>query len=575
MTQASQIGWIGLDGPPPAAELHGEKAVLLAAAADAGLSVPPGFALPPGFDGDLKVSIAMVETATGTRLGCTTNPLLLAVRPSAPIKAGGVAPAILNIGVGAPTLDALRASLGERTAHDLYRRLIHSYGAGALGLEGEEFEYALHDALRLSGADSETDLDAAQLAELAETCLALIDEEADTPFPQDPWAQLSGALDALPAAWNSSRAQSRRQNMGQDAGTPIALIVQQMALGLGAAPSGAGFADLRDEATGNRNLTGRYLPNAQGEDALMGLRTPMVLTIEEREALGLHGEALEEIAPDIVQALRDAGKVLESTIGDAVSLEFTVSSGTLHILEVKRARRSAKAAVRIAIDLAESGAITRRQALMRVDPAHLEEQLHPAIDPDAPRDLAGQGLPASPGAAFGPLVFSPDAAEALAGRGTPGILASIETSPEDIRGMHAAGGVLTVRGGMTSHAAVVARGLGKPCIVGARDLSLDRDAGTLTTADGRRFGEGDIITVDGTTGQVLAGQVATIQPETTGAFATLMNWADAERRLDVRANADTGHDAEIARGFGAQGIGLCRTEHMFFNRAAASAPCAR
>ncbi|MEM7059965.1 MAG: pyruvate, phosphate dikinase [Pseudomonadota bacterium] len=564
MTAMSEIGWIGLDGPAPVPEVHGEKAALLAAAAKAGLKVPPGYVLPPSYDGDLRQPTAKLEAAASSRLGCAQTPLMVAVRPSAPSSAGGTAPAILNIGIGSKTLPSFQSKLGERTGLDLYRRLIHSYGAGALGLEGEEFEYALHDALRLSGADDETQLDAAQLSSLAETCLNLIAVETDQPFPQDAWTQLQGAVAALPGAWAGQRARLRRQAMGLDPDAPMALIVQEMVIGLGTPPSGAGFAELREEATGLPHLTGRYLPEAQGEDALMGMRTPMVLTTEERDALGLHGEALEEAAPGIMPALQIAGSTLEKAIGDAVSLEFTVSGGELYILEVKRARRSAKAAVQIVVDLADDGAITRKDALLKIDPAHLEEQLHPAIDPDAPRDLIGQGLPASPGAASGPLVFSPDAAEASASRGGAAILASIETSPEDIRGMHAAGGVLTVRGGMTSHAAVVARGLGKPCIVGARDLILDRDQGTLTAADGRRFNEGDIITVDGTTGQVLAGEVATIQPETSGAFSTLMEWADAERRLGVRANADTAVDASTANGFRAQGIGLCRTEHMFF-----------
>ncbi|MEM6662963.1 MAG: PEP-utilizing enzyme, partial [Pseudomonadota bacterium] len=561
MTEActmSGIGVIGLDGPAPDPARHGEKAALLAAGAAAGLPVPPALALPPGFTGDIAPLLSRLEAATGARLGGAEAPLLLSVRPSPIGTAGAQAPAVLDLGLTQAAFPALAARLGERTARDVHRRLLHSYGTGVLELEGDDFEYALHDALRLAGRESETDLDAGQLAALSKTYLGLIADEAEEPFPDDAMAQVAGAVAALPRIWNSRRARLRRQALGGDPDAPLALIIQVMALGLGPR-GGAGFADLRDEATGRRALSGRYLPDAQGDDALMGLRTPMVLTTAERDAMGLSGAALEDREPDAIAALRAAADVLENAIGDAVSLEFTIEDGAPKILEVKRARRSARAAIRIAVDLAEAGAITRHAALMRVDPGHLEEQLHPAIDPDAPRKVVGQGLPASPGAVSGPLVFTPDAAEVAEARGVQTILALIETSPEDIRGMHAAGGVLTVRGGMTSHAAVVARGLGKPCIVGARDLSLDRADGTLRTADGRNLQQGDIVTVDGTTGQVLAGEVAMIQPETSGAFATLMGWADEVRRLGVRANADTGEDAATARGFGACGIGLCRT----------------
>jgi pyruvate,orthophosphate dikinase len=560
-----EIGWIALSGPAPDPALHGEKAAFLAVAHAAGLDVPPGFALPPGFDGDIGEPLARLECAAGGRLGDGRDPLLVSVRPAAEMPAGGVAPAILNIGVTSATLPALAVRYGERTARDLHRRLIQAYGAAALGVEGEEFEYALHDALRYAGCESETELNAAQLAELAETCLALIGEAGAGPFPDDARAQLDGALRTLPVLWSGRRAAARRRAMGAG-DAPLGIIVQVMALGLGRGPCGAGLVQLRDEQTGAPALTGRYLSQAQGEDALMGLRTPQVITAEERLRLGLHEPSLEETAPQAVPTLREAGHRLEAAIGDAVGLEFTLAEGRLHILEVKRARRSARAAVQIAVDLAAAGAIDRETALMRVDPAHLEEQLHPAIDRAALRDLAGEGLPASPGAASGPLVFSPDAAEAAAQRNGSGILALIETGPEDIRGMHAARGVLTVRGGMTSHAAVVARGLGKPCVVGARGFVLDRTAGTLRAPNGRVFHEGDVVTVDGTTGQVLAGSVPMVQPEATGAFATLLAWADEARRLGVRANADTARDAATAEGFGAQGIGLCRTEHMFFQQ---------
>ena len=539
---------------------------MLGQAVAAGLDVPPGFVLPSNCESDPTAALDLLQQQCNAVLGDAERPLLVSVRPSADMRAGSMAPAILNVGMHEGALQALSGRFGKRGAVDIYRRAIQSFGSGALGVEGDEFEYALHDAMRLAGCESETDLSEDQLHLLARTCQQLIEDETGEAYPQDTHRQLDLAIEAMRRAWTGRRAKMRRVAMGGEADADLAVIVQLMAFGVGDAPSGAGFADLRDEATGAAILTGRYLPQAQGEDALMGLRTPHVLTTTEREALGLHVPALEEEAPGIVPALLDAGQRLESQIGDAVRLEFTVEGGALRILEVRPAKRSARAAVQIAVSLAEAGAINREQAVMRVDPAHLEEQLHPALDPNAPRDQIGQGLPASPGGVCGPLVFSPDEAELVETRGEPAILALIETSPEDIRGMHAALGVVTVRGGMTSHAAVVARGLGKPCVVGAKDMVLDRAEGTLTAADGRKLRAGDIVTVDGTTGQILRGEVAMIQPEATGAFATLMDWADAIRRLGIRANADTREDANVACGFGAEGIGLCRTEHMFFLR---------
>ena len=566
MTLDPNIGWIGISGQAPCNAMHGDKACLLSEAVAAGLSVPAGFVLPPSFDGEVTSALEVLQRHCGASLGDSDSPLLLSVRPSAAMAAGGMAPAVLDVGMCEVVLPAMSARIGERAALDLYRRAIQSFGSGAMGIEGEEFEYALHDALRLAGEDSETELGEKQLRALAETCQRLIEDESGESYPQVPSVQLNRAIAAMQKAWMGRRAKLRRVAMGGEADADLAVIVQVMALGVGQAPSGAGFADLRDEVTGEINLTGRYLPQAQGEDALMGLRTPHVLTSVERKDMGLHIPALQDEAPELIDTLRTAAEKLEHRIGDAVRLDFTVEAGVVRILEVRPAKRSARAAVHIAVSLAEIGALGREDALMRVDPMHLEEQLHPALDPDARRTLIGQGLPASPGGACGPIVFSPDDAEIAAARGAPAILALIETSPEDIRGMHAALGVLTVRGGMTSHAAVVARGLGKPCVVGAKNMVLNREAGFLTTMDGHQLRAGDVITVDGTTGQVLAGEVAMIQPEATGSFATLMDWADDARRLGVRANADTSEDATVARGFGAEGIGLCRTEHMFFQR---------
>jgi pyruvate,orthophosphate dikinase len=569
---AAEIGWIGPGEAPLAPESHGEKAAWLSRAAVLGLPVPPAFVLPGALVADpaaarpaIEQALARLGERAGARLGDTANPLLVSVRPSAPGGGGAAAPSILNIGVSEATLPALARRHGDRVAWDLYRRLIHSFGAGALGVEGEEFEYALYDAMKYAGVESETELSESDLEELARACLALIEQEGAA-FRQDPGEQLFGAIEALGASWGSVGARARRAARGLAEDAPLALIVQQMVLGLGPEPSGAGIAHTRDEATGERRLSGRYLPAAQGEEALMGLRTPTVLTRAEREAEGLSEPSLEELCPAAIATIEDAAARLEMAHGEVFTFEFTVEAGRTWLLEARPARRSPRAAVRIAVELAEAGAISRAEALLRVDPAFLEPHLHPSIAPDAERDVIGRGLPASPGAVSGPLVFAPDAAERAAAQGRPAILALIETSPEDIRGMHAALGVLTVRGGMTSHAAVVARGLGRPCVVGAKDLLLDLKGGSLRTRDGRVFVEGDVVTVDGTAGEVMAGAVETVPPEITGAFATLMDWADAERRMGVRANADTGQDAAMARSFNAEGIGLCRTEHMFFKR---------
>ncbi len=578
---ATGIGWIGEGEPPLAAGIHGEKAAWLSQAAALGLPVPSGFVIPAALTADLDAAQPAIETAlaelearTGTRLGDVDAPLLVSVRPSAPGGGGGTSPSILNIGASNATLPALAARHGEHVAHDLYRRLIQSYGSGALGVEGEDFEYALYDAMKYAGVESETELSTTNLDELAQTCLTLIEDEGGF-FPQDARDQLCVAVAAMAASWNSPRARLHRTARGLDENSGLSLVVQAMVLGLGPntgqALSGAGVAHPRDETTGEKRLSGRFLMSAQGEEALMGLRTPTVLTVAEREAEGLTEPSLEEQCPAAVTLLADAADQLEVAFGESFSLEFTIAVGETYILEARPARRSARAALRIAVELAERGAISREEALLRVDPAFLDDHLHPSIAPDAERDLIGQGLPASPGAVSGPLVFSPDVAEAEAAAGRPAVLALIETSPGDIRGMHAALGVLTVRGGMTSHAAVVARGLGRPCVVGVKDLTLDGKAGTLRARGGRVFHEGDVVTVDGGEGQVLAGRIETVPPEITGAFATLMEWADSERTMGVRANADTGHDATIARGFNAEGIGLCRTEHMFFQRGRISA----
>ncbi|HUV32729.1 MAG TPA: PEP/pyruvate-binding domain-containing protein, partial [Devosiaceae bacterium] len=396
---AIRIGWIGGGAEPLAAVTHGEKAAWLSHAAALGLPVPPAFVIPIAMianlaDAQAEIDLALVEleARTGTSLGDAEAPLLVSVRPSAPGGGGGTAPSILNIGVSEATLPALSGRLGDHVAQDLYRRLIQSYGAGALGIEGEDFEYALYDAMKDAGVESETELSTANLDELARACLTLIEDEGGA-FPQDARDQLHGAIGAMTGAWNSPRAKLRRAALGHDDDAGLSLIVQAMVLGIGPTPSGAGVAHPRDEATGERRLSGRYLDSAQGEEALMGLRTPTVLNIAERQAEGLTEPSLEEICPGAVSVLAEAADKLEVAFGESFSLEFTIAVGETHILEARPARRSARAAIRIVVDLAERGAISREEALLRVDPTFLDDHLHPSISPDAARDLIGQGLP--------------------------------------------------------------------------------------------------------------------------------------------------------------------------------------
>ncbi|MEO0992238.1 MAG: pyruvate, phosphate dikinase [Pseudomonadota bacterium] len=561
------IGLIGPGAAPLEAGVFGARAAWLSEAAALGLPVPPavvltGAALEAAAEGGLAELLAPIEAATARAFGAADAPLLLAVRPGV-TGAGAVTPAVLNLGIGPHTLPALTARLGARAAADLRRRFVQGYGCAVLGIESDAFEFALHDALKAVGAESEAELDCAALEALAERCLGLI---ADTgaQVPDDPAEQLAETLRAVRAAWTNPRAAMRLRLRGVPMEAGQSVILQAMALGIGPGLSGAGRAQRRCDTTGARQDIGRYLPSAEGEEAMMGLRTPAVLTAAERMERGLHEPALEETAPAVHAELTALTDRLEAGLGESFALGFTLEDGRLVLTELAPVKRSARAALRIAVELAEDGAIRPEDALARVDPSLLNDHLHPTLDPGTRADVLARGLPASPGAASGPLAFSPDAAEASAAAGQPAILALIETGPEDIRGMHAAAGVLTVRGGMTSHAALVARGLGRPAVVGARSLALEPRAERLTAPDGRIFGPGDTVTVDGTEGRVIAGAVEARPPEITGAFARLMDWADDRRRLEVRANADTEADAANARRFNAGGIGLCRTEHMFF-----------
>jgi pyruvate,orthophosphate dikinase len=545
----------------------GQKAASLAGLARLGAPSMPGFAIAQDavarIAGQGAGSVAAALDAAAPRF---VGGALFALRASPCDAAWGGPPTLLNIGVTEAGLPALGARIGARAAQDLYRRVIQSFAIGAMDADPDAFEGLLHDALKQHGAGSENALDLAALQALTGDCLAMVEDETGEPFPQDPVVQLSLGLEAMARAWSSRSARILRAARGGPESGGLAIVVQDMALGLGPAGAicGAGRAAFRDAREGAAGLSGRWLPQAQGDDALAGMRTPQVVSRADRAAEGQHDPSLEDLSPEIARTLRDLGARVEFARGEACELEFTLEQGRLFILAAHPMRRSARASVRISVDLALSGAISQDDALLRVEPRVLTELLHPTLDPSAPRVVLARGLAASPGAASGPIVFSPEAAAASAARGAPAILVRVETSPEDIRGMHAAAGVLTVRGGMTSHAAVVARGLGTPGVVGASELMLDMEARTLTAPNGEAFAEGDWITIDGAAGEVMAGRVATIRPHASGALAELMTWADRARRMRVRANADTGQDARTALAFRADGIGLCRTEHMFF-----------
>jgi len=545
---------------------YGAKAARLATLARGGVASPPGFAVSvadgarlaaggaEALGAALQAALARLEAVRGRRLGDAAAPLLVSVRTSAGEGASG-APAILNIGACAATEGGIAARAGLRAARDLRRRLIQSFAPAALGVDAEALEQALLDRIGAEGAADETGLDAAALGALLADYHRIVAAETGAPFPEDPRDQIFRALGAAAAAWASPRARLMRAARGDDPEAGLGFVIQAMCLGVGPGVSGAGSAVSRDPRSGARALSGLWVAQGQGEDAALGLRAAAALE------QGVGSLALGDAG--VFAALADQVARAEAAIGDACKVEFTVEDGVVKILDAVAAPRGPRAAVRIAVDLAEEGRIGRADALLRIDPQVLVEHLHPTVDPAAPRDVIGRGLPASPGAASGPIAFTADAAEVFSARGTPAILVRVETGPEDIRGMHVAAGVMTARGGMTSHAAVVARGMGVPCVVGVSDMRVNLDEGVLS-AEGRSFREGDMITLDGGAGEALAGAAAMLRPEFSGAFATLMVWADAHRRMGVRANADTPADARVARGFNVDGIGLCRTEHMFF-----------
>ncbi|HMS20248.1 pyruvate, phosphate dikinase [uncultured Sphingorhabdus sp.] len=560
--------------------LLGGKGANLDGMAAIGLPVPPGFtittevctayyangeAFPDGLTEQVANGIAHIEGVTGKRFGDPANPLLVSVRSGARVSMPGMMDTVLNLGLNDKTVEGLAASSGDaRFAWDSYRRFIQMYADVVLGLDHHAFEDALEIAKEDRGYFLDTELEANDLIELVAEYKKLVEGEWGKPFPQDVNEQLWGAVGAVFASWESDRAKVYRRlnSIPGDWGT--AVNVQAMVFGNMGDTSATGVAFTRDPATGENAYYGEYLINAQGEDVVAGIRTPQYLTKAAREVAGAKPLSMEEAMPEAYAELAAVFDTLERHYRDMQDIEFTVERGKLWMLQTRSGKRTAKAALKIAVDMAAEGLITREEAVLRVDPMALDQLLHPTLDPQAPRDVLTKGLPASPGAASGKIVFDADTAEKWNDRGEAVILVRVETSPEDIHGMHAARGILTARGGMTSHAAVVARGMGRPCVSGAGSLAIDNAAKVLRVA-GRELREGDVITIDGATGEVMAGAVPTLQPELVGDFGTLMEWADGSRRMKVRANAETPLDAQTARDFGAEGIGLCRTEHMFFD----------
>ncbi len=550
-------------------DLLGGKGAGLAEMTNLGLPVPPGFTItteacrifyengeqvPDFIWQEVEAHLRRLEEVSGKRFGDSSNPLLVSVRSGAKFSMPGMMDTILNLGMNDAVAEGLARLTGDRRfAMDTYRRFLQMFGSIALGIPKERFHEALEDLKRRRGVRQDVELTADDLAELVETFKAIIQQATGAPFPQDPRAQLRAAVTAVFRSWNNPRAQYYRKIHGipDDLGTACSVVM--MVYGNIGEDSGTGVGFTRNPATGEKVLYGEFLPNAQGEDVVAGIRTPLPL------------QELERRLPDVYAQLRDIAEKLERHYRDVQDFEFTVERGRLYMLQTRVGKRTAQAAVRIAVDMVREGLIRPEEAVLRVDPAQVEQLLHPVIDPavrDQHRPVA-QGLPASPGAASGRVVFTADEAVARAENGEVVLLVREETTPDDIHGMHRAVGILTSRGGMTSHAAVVARGMGKPCVVGCEALRIDPRRRELRIGS-TVLREGDWLTIDGSTGEVFVGQLPTVEPRISDEFATLLEWADQFRKLGVRANADTPRDAEVAYRFGAQGIGLCRTEHMFF-----------
>jgi len=554
------------EGSKDLRDLLGGKGAGVAEMTRAGMPVPPGFTItteacreyyrggrqfPPELWGQVDAALASLEEQTGKHFGDDRSPLLVSVRSGAKFSMPGMMDTVLNLGLNQRTLAALSRLTGdERFALDAYRRFVQMYGKIVKGIDGDKFEGALTEAKQRAGVKGDPELNAAQLTELVKAFKAIYGEETGEEFPDDPKHQLRGAIESVFASWNTPRAVAYRrlERIPDDLGT--AVNVQMMVFGNMAENSGTGVAFTRNPITGENALYGDFLLNAQGEDVVAGIRDTEPIS------------ALQERMPDVSREFQEYARKLEQHYGDVQDLEFTIERGKLYMLQTRSAKRTGEAAVNIAVALVEEGLISREEAVARVEPRQLEQLIHPRVDPSAKADPIGKGVPASPGAATGQAVFDADRAEAWGQEGKAVVLVRVETNPSDVHGMIAARGILTSTGGTASHAALVARGMGRPCIVGASQIAVDLKARTLS-AGGVTVREGEEITIDGTTGNVFFGKVPTIAPTPSQNFQTLLGWADGIRKLQVWANGDYPRDAEKARENGAQGIGLCRTEHMF------------
>ncbi len=560
--------------------LLGGKGGNLAEMSSLGLPVPPGFTIttevcthyyandrkyPAELEAQVNEALAAVEKSIGARFGDAANPLLVSVRSGARASMPGMMDTVLNLGLNDVTVEGLAKRAGDpRFAYDSYRRFIQMYSGVVLGIDHHHFEEILELAKEDAGVKLDTELKAENWKQVIVQYKKKVEKKLGKPFPQDVREQLWGSIGAVFSSWMNQRAITYRRlhNIPESWGT--AVNVQAMVFGNMGEDCATGVAFTRDPSTGENLFYGEYLVNAQGEDVVAGIRTPQNLTVVAKQKQGSKAPAMEEVMPEVFRQLAGVRETLEKHYRDMQDIEFTVQQGKLYMLQTRNGKRTAKAALKVACDMVREGLIDHKEAVARVSPASLDQLLHPTLDPKAQRQVIARGLPASPGAASGVVVFTADEAEKRAQKGDKVILVRRETSPEDIHGMHAAQGILTSTGGMTSHAAVVARGMGRPCVAGAGDVRIDANAGTLSVR-GTTVKTGETITLDGSTGEIMLGVVPTIQPELSGDFAELMEWADRIRTLKVRTNAETPADAAQARKFGAEGIGLCRTEHMFFD----------
>ncbi|GES50195.1 pyruvate, phosphate dikinase [Rhizobium sp. NBRC 114257] len=560
-------------------ERLGGKGANLAEMCNLGLPVPPGLTIvsdvctfyykngrkiPEELKPQVMRGFQRMEAITGRKFGDTERPLLVSVRSGGRASMPGMMDTVLNLGLNDATVQALGHDAGDaRFAWDSYRRFIQMYADVVMGLDNEVFEEILEDEKARFGHEFDTDLTAVEWQHVVSIYKAVIEEELGEAFPQEPEVQLWGAVGAVFASWMNARAVTYRNlhNIPEAWGT--AVNIQAMVFGNLGNSSATGVAFTRNPSTGEKELYGEFLVNAQGEDVVAGIRTPQSITEVARIASGYDKPSMEKLMPEAFAEFRSICAQLEAHYRDVQDLEFTIERGKLWMLQTRNAKRTTKAAMKIAVDMVDEGLIAEDEAVSRIDPTSLDQLLHPTIDPRVHREVIGSGLPASPGAATGEIVFTAEEVIIAEEEGRKAILVRIETSPEDIHGMHAAEAILTTRGGMTSHAAVVARGMGIPCVVGAGTMRIDMRNEKLIGI-GVTLKRGDIVTIDGSTGQVLKGEVPMIQPELSGDFGRIMAWADRSRRMTVRTNADTPADARAARSFGAEGIGLCRTEHMFF-----------